>query len=170
MALASELGLTIESLQKLDKLRADQITTIASNYVRDLSVDQIFPIQAERICKIIDIATADARQIELIDEFLRRGACKTMMSTLFGMRSTQVASRKKFLNLQTIKGRLPVSTYEEQRAIYKAWLDSIEITDVRERLLSVATNTGMSMSKIFREVQEIERVTNVTNSKKQICA
>ena len=97
---------------------------------------------------------------------------KLMMAELFGMRSTQVASRKKFLNLPTVKGRLPVSTLEEQRHIYDAWLDSIKIADYRERLLYVARATNLSMSKIYREVQEIEEITNKsTQSKKtKICA
>ena len=95
-----------------------------------------------------------------------------MMAELFGMRSTQVASRKKFLNLPTVKGRLPVSTLEEQRQIYDAWLDSIKIADYRERLLYVARATNLSMSKIYREVQEIEEITNKSTQlkKTKICA
>ncbi|MFG0449347.1 STY4526/YPO1902 family pathogenicity island replication protein [Shewanella sp. YQ_9] len=172
MELAERLGLSIETMQKLDRLRADQIFNISGNYVRDLSALEVFQIDSRKISRIIELAAEETRQYEMIDEFLRRGACKTMMAELFGMRSTQVASRKKFLNLPTVKGRLPVSTLEEQRQIYDAWLDSIKIADYRERLLYVARATNLSMSKIYREVQEIEEITNKsTQSKKtKICA
>tara|TARA_Y100000310_G_scaffold345547_1_gene466354 strand:+ start:18109 stop:18717 length:609 start_codon:yes stop_codon:yes gene_type:complete len=172
MELAERLGLSIETMQKLDRLRADQIFNISGNYVRDLSALEVFQIDSSKISRIIELAAEETRQYEMIDEFLRRGACKTMMAELFGMRSTQVASRKKFLNLPTVKGRLPVSTLEEQRQIYDAWLDSIKIADYRERLLYVARATNLSMSKIYREVQEIEEITNKsTQSKKtKICA
>lgn len=172
MELAERLGLSIETMQKLDRLRADQIFNISGNYVRDLSALEVFQIDSSKISRIIELAAEETRQYEMVDEFLRRGACKTMMAELFGMRSTQVASRKKFLNLPTVKGRLPVPTLEEQRQIYDAWLDSIKIADYRERLLYVARATNLSMSKIYREVQKIEEITNKsTQSKKtKICA
>lgn len=172
MELAERLGLSIETMQKLDRLRADQIFNISGNYVRDLSALEVFQIDSSKISRIIELAAEETRQYEMIDEFLRRGACKTMMAELFGMRSTQVASRKKFLNLPTVKGRLPVSTLEEQRQIYDAWLDSIKIADYRERLLYVARATNLSMSKIYREVQEIEEITNKSSQSKKtkICA
>lgn len=172
MELAERLGLSIETMQKLDRLRADQIFNISGNYVRDLSALEVFQIDSSKISRIIELAAEETRQYEMIDEFLRRGACKTMMAELFGMRSTQVASRKKFLNLPTVKGRLPVSTLEQQRQIYDAWLDSIKIADYRERLLYVARATNLSMSKIYREVQEIEEITNKSSQSKKtkICA
>ncbi|MCZ0866545.1 STY4526/YPO1902 family pathogenicity island replication protein [Dasania sp. GY-19] len=172
MELAERLGLSIETMQKLDRLRADQIFNISGNYVRDLSALEVFQIDSSKISRIIELAAEETRQYEMIDEFLRRGACKTMMAELFGMRSTQVASRKKFLNLPTVKGRLPVSTLEEQRQIYDAWLDSLKIADYRERLLYVARATNLSMSKIYREVQEIEEITNKSTQlkKTKICA
>ena len=172
MELVERLGLSIETMQKLDRLRADQIFNISGNYVRDLSALEVFQIDSRKISRIIELAAEETRQYEMIDEYLRRGACKTMMAELFGMRSTQVASRKKFLNLPTVKGRLPVSTLEEQRQIYDAWLDSLKIADYRERLLYVARATNLSMSKIYREVQEIEEITNKSSQSKKtkICA
>lgn len=160
MELSERLGLPIETMRKLDRLRADQILTISGTYVRDLDAQEVLKINAGKISRIIDVAAEDARLFEMIDEFLRRGACKTTMYELFGMRSTQVASRKKFLFLKTIKGRLPVSSLAEQRQIYDAWLDSIKLADYRERLLFVARKTDLPMSKIYRDVQEIEEITN----------
>ncbi|WP_444928302.1 STY4526/YPO1902 family pathogenicity island replication protein (plasmid) [Microbulbifer sp. TRSA002] len=172
MELAEKLGLSIEIMQKLVRLRADQIFSISGNYVRDLSALEVFRIDTPKISKIIELAAEETRQYEMIDEFLRRGACKIMMGELFGLRSTQVASRKKFLNLPTVKGRLPVSTLEEQHQIYDAWLNSIKIAGYRERLLYVARETDLSMSKIYREVQEIEEITNSSTQTKKtkICA
>lgn len=170
--LAEGLGLSIEVMQKLDKLKADQIFNISGNYMRGLPALEIFRIDSAKISRIIELAAEEAKQYEVIDEFLRRGACKTMMNELFGMRSTQVANRKKFLNLPTIKGRLSISTLEQQRQIYDAWSAAIEIIDYRERLLYIARETGVSLSRIYREVQEIEKITNTSNSTRtnKICA
>jgi hypothetical protein len=160
--LADGLGLSIETMQKLDRLKADQIFNISGNYMKGLCVLEVFQIDSEKISRIIELAAEETKQYEMIDEFLCHGACKTMMAELFGMRSTQVANRKKFLNLPTVKGRLPVSTLEEQRLIYDAWLASIKIAGYRERLLYVARATNLLMSKIYREVQEIEKITNAS--------
>lgn len=170
--LAVGLGLSIETMQKLDRLKADQIFNISGNYMRDLCALEVFRIDSAKISRIIELAAEETKQYEMIDEFLRRGACKTMMGELFGMRSTQVANRKRFLNFPTIKGRLPVSTLEEQRQIYDAWLASLKVADYRERLLYVARETDLSMSKVYREIQEIEEITNTPRPTRnnKICA
>jgi hypothetical protein len=167
--LIDELGLSIETIKRLDTLKADQIHNISGNYMRDEPLRNFFNINSEKMTKIINIAAEDARQYEMIDEFLERGACKRMMGELFGMRSTQVANRKKYLNLPTIKGRLTICSIEEQERIYDAWLATIETPDFRERLLSVARTTNLTLSKIYREVLNIESIKNQSNSKKS-CA
>ena len=168
MELADKLGLSIETMQKLDSLKAEQIFSVSGNYVRDLCAFEFLNVDSMRISRIIEIAAEETKQYEMIDEFLRRGACKSMMAELFGIRSTQVASRKKFLNLPTVKGRLPASTLEEQHLIYDAWLASIKTADFRERLLYVAKNTGLSISKVYRDIQEIEKIQNIPSNTRKI--
>lgn len=168
MDLPNKLGLSIQTLRKLDQLRADQISSISGNYVRDLAALDILKIDEERISMIVDLAAKQREEWSLVDEYLRRGACKTMMADLFGLRSTQVASRKKFLNLKTVKGRLKVSTAQEQRLIYDAWLESIKISDFRERLIYVGRKTNLSMSMIYREAQEIEKISNTKKTSLRI--
>lgn len=164
--LAEGLGLSIDTIKKLDRLKAEQINNISENYMRDLRVLDFFCLKADKISKLIDLASDETRLYDMVNEFLMRGACKVMMLELFGMRSTQVANRKKFLSLPTIKGRLPTPTTEEQRLVYDAWLASIKTPDRRERLLYVARNTGLSLSMIYREVKSIEEITNQTDSSK----
>src|SRR5690606_34395617 len=134
---AEGLGLSLETMQKLDSLKADQIVNISGNYVRDLCALEVFRIDAAKISRIIELAVEETKLYEMIDDYLRFGACKKMMGELFGMRSTQVANRKKFLNLPTVKGRLSVVTVEEERRIYDSWLASIKTPDYRRRLLTV---------------------------------
>src|SRR5690554_5963589 len=108
--LAEGLGLSIETMQLLDRLKPDQIANLSGNYMRDLCTLELFRIDSARISRIIEIAAQESKTFEMIDEYLRRGACKKMMGELFGLRSTQIANRKKFLSLPTIKGRLSVCT------------------------------------------------------------
>lgn len=162
--LAEGLGLSIQTMQLLDRLKPDQIANLSGNYMRDLCALELFRIDSVRISRIIEIAAQESKTYEMIDEFLRRGACKKMMGELFGLRSTQIANRKKFLNLPTIKGRLSVCTVAEERSIYDAWLATIKIPDYRLRLLTVAQSTELTLSKIYRVVQEIEEITNPIKS------
>ena len=170
--LAKSLGFDIDTIRNLDKLKADQISNLSHSYLRDKCALGIFQIDTAKMSRIIEIAAEETRTYELIDEYLGRGACKLMMRDLFGLRSTQVANRKRLLNIPTIKGRLSVISVEEEQKIYDAWLASIEIGDIRERYLAVAVRTGLSLSKIYRVVLEIEEieVQKLTNSKVKACA
>lgn len=166
--LVEGLGLSLETMQKLDTLKADQIANISGNYMRDQSVMELFQFNTQKMAKIIEIASEETKQFEMVDEYLRRGACKKMMNELFGMRSTQVANRKRFLSIPTVKGRITVTTLDEQREIYNSWLASIKTPDYRERLLIVSKETGLMLSKVYREVLVIEEIQNQSN--KRICA
>lgn len=167
--LAEALGLTVETMQKLDTLKADQIANVSGNYMRDTTALELLQVDSEKIERYIEAAAVESKHYEMIDEYLKHSACKNMMGELFGLRSTQVANRKRFLSIPTVKGRLKVSTLDEQHLIYNAWLASIKITDIRERYLIVAKETGLSLSRIYREVKEIETIQTVTANKK-ICA
>jgi hypothetical protein len=166
--LVEGLGLSLETMQKLDTLKADQIANISGNYMRDQSVMELFQFNTQKMAKIIEIASEETKQFEMVDGYLRRGACKKMMNELFGMRSTQVANRKRFLSIPTVKGRITVTTLDEQREIYNSWLASIKTPDYRERLLIVSKETGLMLSKVYREVLVIEEIQNQSN--KRICA
>jgi len=166
--LVENLGLSLETMQKLDMLKADQIANISGHYMRGQSVMDVFKFNSDKMAKIIELASEETKLFEMVDEYLRRGACKKMMSELFGMRSTQIANRKKFLNLPTVKGRITVTTLDEQRQVYGSWLASIKTPDYRERLLCVSKETGLMLSKIYREVLVIEEIQNQSNNR--ICA
>ncbi|BEH16640.1 STY4526/YPO1902 family pathogenicity island replication protein [Marinobacter shengliensis] len=169
--LQEDLGLSLEAMQALDQLKADQIQSISENYVRDVPNLKWFPVDVSKLTRIIEIEAREAQRYVMIDEFLRRGACKEMMAELFGLRSTQVASRKRFLNVPTVKGRLPATTLDEQRRVYDSWLANIAIADNRQRMLVVAKSTGIPLSQIYREVQIIEQVAATAHSNaSRICA
>lgn len=173
--LLTKMGLSMTTMRALNSLKADQIQSISENYIRDLPSLEFLPLNVPKLTRIIEIEAEEALRYEMIDEFIKRGACKEMMSELFGLRSTQVASRKRFLDVPTVKGRLPATTLEEQRIVYDSWLANLGIPDVRKRMLAVAESTGVLLSQIYREVQIIEAVTGtpagcVTNNVHQICA
>lgn len=163
--LIENLGLSLETMHKLDQLKADQISNISGNYMRDQTLMDVFSFNSEKMARIIEIAAEETKQFEMVDEFLRRGACKKMMNDLFGMRSTQIANRKKFLSIPTVKGRITVTTLDEQRQVYGAWLTAIKTPDYRERLLLVSKQTGLMLSKIYREVLIIEEIQNQSNKR-----
>ncbi len=164
------LGLSLDTMKILDSLKADQIINISGNYMRDQAPLELFKIDSDRITKIIALAAEETKTYELIDDFLRYGACKKMMLELFGLRSTQVANRKRYLQLPTIKGRLTTITTEEGRAIYDTWLKNITEHDYRRRLLNTAKQTGLSLSKVYKFVVETEVITNQMNQKRQFAA
>ena len=172
--LAEHLGLSNETMKKLDDLKADQIANVSCSYMRNINTFEIFQLDPEKISKFIELAVEEKKEYDMIDEYLSRGACKSMMYELFGWRSTHVAARKKFLGIKTPKGRHKTSTLSEQEKIYDAWLTSIKIADYRERLLFVARRTDLTLAKIYKEVQEIEDIQNAatisTNQKMQVCA
>jgi len=158
--LAAALGLDISTIRKLDKLKPEQIESLSTAYMKSLCAVAIFNIDSEKMSSIISVEAEKTRELEMADEYLTGGACKKLMSAHFGWRSTQVANRKRFLDIPTVKGRLSVTTTEEERAIYDAWLTAVREVDVRERYLAVAKKTEVSLSKIFRVIEDIEKIEN----------
>lgn len=157
---ASEFGLDIDSMRLLEKLKPDQINHLSNSYLREKSAYEIFNLDLNKLSFMIERAAADSDLYEVCDEYLRLGASKNMMRDLFGMRSTQVANRKKFLNIKSVLGRMTVVTHDEQRLIYDSWLANIKETDFRLRLLNVARSTSLPLFKVYNVVNEIEEVKN----------
>ena len=163
--LAEAMGFDLETLRQLEKLSPVQIENLSSTYMKPLCAVSIFNIDSNKMSSIIASEAEKTRELGIVDEYLKLGASKQLMNLHFGWRSTQVASRKRFLDLPTVKGRLSISL-EEERAVYDAWLETVRDVDVRERYLRVATITGITLSKIFRIVTSIENIeTNKLTSK-----
>ena len=167
--IASEIGLNIDSMRLLEKLKPDQITHLSNSYLREKCPYEIFNLDLNQLSFMIERAAADSDLYEVCDEFLRLGASKNMMRDLFGMRSTQVANRKKFLNIKSVLGRMTVVSVQEQRIIYDAWLATIKETDFRLRLLKVARETSLQLFKVYNVVNEIEEVKNPKHNQRH-CA
>lgn len=156
-----DIGLSIDSLRILESLKPDQITRVAANYcAMGKSLEDWFPINAARISKLLEVEASESEQHAMIDEMLMRGACLNLMKEFFGLRTTHVSTRKRILGIPTVRGRLVVPTHEEQCRIYEEWLNLIEVTDIRRRLLEVARRTNLPLSMIYREIKEIEQVMN----------
>lgn len=165
--IADSIGLDIESMRELDTLKPDQIAQLSNRYMKERCAVEIFNLDSTKLSSMIKIAAQDTQLFEMSDEFLKRGASKKMMKDLFGMRSTQVANRKKFLNIESLKGRSTIVSHEEERAIYDAWLASIKNTDYRTRLLTIAKETNLALWKIDSVVTEIEEINNSMNIAKR---
>ena len=168
--IATDLGLDIEAMRKLESLKPDQINQLSTSYLRESNPIEIFNLDLNKLSNMIQVASDDVRTYEMSDEYLRRGASKNMMKDLFGMRSTQVANRKKFLKIESTFGRTTRATHSEEKAIYDAWLASIRTTDYRQRLLDVAIQTNIPLFKVYFVVNEIEEITNAKNDQQRHCA
>lgn len=174
--LAEQFGLSIDSMRNLDQLKADEILRLANLYMRDICAMDIFCLDGQKLERLVNAAIEERKENALIDEYLRRGACKGMMEELFGLRSTQIANRKKFLNIPSIRGRLSVITVEEERKIYYSWLEHLKRKpDYRERLLAVSKETELPLSKVYRVIKVVEEVKNqererLNTSTHKICA
>jgi hypothetical protein len=166
---ATELGLDISSMRQLENLKPDQINHLSISYFRETCPLEIFKLDLKKLSNMIQAAAEDMQTFEMSDEYLRRGASKNIMKDLFGMRSTQVANRKKFLNIKSSLGRSSSASPLEQDAIYDSWLASIRTTDYRRRLLDVSIETDIPLSKVYSVVAEIEDVNNSKQNQRQ-CA
>lgn len=158
--LAEGLGLSLETIKKLDELKADQILAISSIYMKDLGVLDVFNLSSTKLESVIERVRCNSEASQMADEFLRHGACKKMMIELFGMRSVQVANRKKLLEISSSKGRLSAITDDEEQRVYDAWLATQETTELRRRLLDVSKSTNINLSKVYRFVSDLEDNTN----------
>lgn len=159
MKIASDISLPLPILRLIHQLAPLEIHQIVTEYVKNVDLSQLMTIQPALFMDSIDAFRTQSKQNEMVEKYILHGATKSMMRELFSLHSTQYTSLRRLLNPPNVNNRALSRSPAEQRAIYRAWLDSINTPDKKQRMLIVAELTGLSISKVHREVQEIESVT-----------
>ena len=158
IGVAEGMGLNIELLRSLDQLRPELVPRVAANYVRGWSTLKSLNFDSSRLRSLVESAYNESKTQNLVDEYLRHGACKVVMAEFFGWRSVQVAGRKKLLKIHSSRGRLKITTVDEQRRVFSAWKASGHIEDIRERVLYIAITADVTVTAAYREIREISEV------------
>lgn len=136
--LVFSLGWSIDSIKGLQQLSSDELLRLAEkapNLLRPQCIDNSAFHQAFLAIK------HESDELKLQDDLLRYGAPASLMHELFGWTTNQTTTRRRLLGLPPQNGRPAQAT--ENKAVYQQWLDTRNETDLRQRLLRIAKNTGL---------------------------
>lgn len=166
--IAEYLGLSMDTIRSLDKLESHQVNGITQHYMKGKCALELFNIDTDKLGQVIEnVASVDRQQEKLVDEYLKRGASNQMLQEMFGLRSTQVASRKRLLGIETARGRKAYLNEEDERLIFDSWLANLKIADERERYLVVSYDTNINLALVFKAVSEIKEMKEMKSFRKQ---
>ena len=154
VSLAESIGLDLNAINTLHKLKPDQLYSLAKIYIKNKISSAIFDIDAIKMTHIINAAANESDRFEIMDQFIVNGASKQMIEEFFGMRSTQVATRKRILGVKSIKGRKKYISNEEKRQINQAFHQTATMNDERLRYLHVAKHTNQSLHNVYITIKK----------------
>ena len=155
--LAESLGLGIDTINMLHKLKPEQLHSLSKTYMKTKVGKSVLGIDATTISNIINAAANESEMLDVLDEYIIHGASKRMVKDFFGIRSTQFAARKRILGVPTTRGRKKYITDDEKREIYDAFTETKE-PDERRKYLEVAKKTNQSLHNVYVIIQEIEEI------------
>ena len=158
--LAEALGFEIDDIRELEALNPADIHRAAKNSSRDCCAFEAVKVNTNQLKLIVSSANRATTQQEMIDRFIKAGACNAMLDALFGARSSHIANRKRLLGLEVSKGKKRAyPTVEQEQVVYSSWLANLHIADVKDRYLAVHNETGEKLAIIYKVTESIIEVT-----------
>ncbi|MBK5944815.1 STY4526/YPO1902 family pathogenicity island replication protein [Halorhodospira halophila] len=114
-------------------------------------------VHPDRLATAIQKARRRAREDELIDDLLRHQAHGAMMEALFGLKSSEVAQRRRELGVVSQQGRPRRLEPKEADAVWSAWQAYSQLP-IAERYLRVAKECRVTAQAVWQLVLEAEAI------------
>lgn len=154
-----ELGIPLELVGMLEQLSPNQIMSLTNRYFRERSPLSIFNIDKDCLESLVtdEISRRGVRD-RRVDEFIAHGATKTMLENFFGMRGTNISTRKAVLQIRRPETRSKKCTMAEKKLIFDIWQLTRGCTDEIDRYLMTAKITKIPLFKIEHHVAESLRI------------
>lgn len=147
-----DLDFTIDEIRQLSQLPVKAIKHLAR------MSSHFLEIKTDHSCfnKIMIHLHQELASDALQDELLRLEAPITMMSTLFGMSTTEYLQRQKLLGIPGRgAGRPALPSDDEQIAIWESWVKT-EGMSLPERYQQVGQETGQPLRALWSLIQSWE--------------
>ncbi|EIF42844.1 hypothetical protein DOK_11706 [gamma proteobacterium BDW918] len=155
----SELGIPPELVGMLEELSPGQIINLTNRYFRGRSPLSIFKICPKSLQSLVhDELDRCSIRDRRVDEFIQLGASKNMLEKFFGLRGTNISTRKAVLQISRPETRSKKCSMEEKKAIFDAWQLTRSCGDEIDRYLLTAKITGQPIFKIEHHVAETLRI------------
>lgn len=151
-----QFGFASQDILGLEKLKRVQIQYLAEQYVLAAGLYDLFNIDVEVLRTCISLVQKSVSEKLLIEAYINKEACNKTLKSLFGIRSNHIAEIRKRLNKRVPVGRSIDLKPENDEKIFKAWIKSMDIADVRERYLAVAEELNIGVSEVFRNMEMFE--------------
>jgi hypothetical protein len=155
----AELGLTPEIIDELREFRAEDFVMLSS-YSPRASCLRSGVIDAKQILHLVRSVKDRRREEEMILEFVRLRAPRTLMRDLFGISADDYCHyrRQVGLNGEGV-GRPELPDDDTQALVWKAWQATKDLPE-KERYLRLARDTGVPLNSALRALKHCEPSTH----------
>lgn len=116
------LGFTPELILRLQSLAPNDLHKVVSSpylWIRP-SVDP------DALQLVLDKIDRDDERERLINRTIKLGATTPMLNRFFGLSHTEIAERRRTLQIQSRAGRIPSLTNEQRHAIWERWVALVQ--------------------------------------------
>lgn len=149
-----DLGFLPAEIREIEQMSFREVRHLAEMSVHFLDVQ----IDRQLFHRALGRAREEAETEDVQDELLRLGAPNDMIEELFGLAPSDVAERRRVLDIAARPGRPRTVPTETERAIWDAWRASGSgMASEAERYLRVARETGQSAQAVWSVVQDCQR-------------
>lgn len=153
MAIAKELGVSIEAIKHLEKMPACELEAVAAHYIK---------LESNKTLNTSSLLLALKKPMdsELIDEYIIHGANNEVLIKFFGLGNTQIANRREILGVPGKKGRTFLPKKEKLDQISDLWFE-LKLDNrlsYIEKILYVAKTLKETVCNVYNHVDQVERI------------
>lgn len=161
MRLANQLGFDAKMTAELEVLPANQFESVVERYIERCTMSfHLFDPAT------IKLALNNTSEQEMIDQFIRHGACNRSLSEIFGLRADAVAARREILQVKASRGRSKSPDHKVEQTVFDMWLGfkADSAMTFKSSILQIAKLTKIDITHIYRFVERCERITEYNPS------
>tara|TARA_R110001592_G_scaffold316364_1_gene592788 strand:+ start:27678 stop:28301 length:624 start_codon:yes stop_codon:yes gene_type:complete len=147
--LINALGLPYDLVHRLENLGPSQILSVTSRYFRDRDPLSIYNIDLEYLQVLTkdEVERGGSRDYR-IDEFISLRASKRMLEKFFGMRGSNISTRKTIMEIPALESKSRACTSDETRRIFDSWMATKHLSDIIDRYLLTAKLSQCPLFKV----------------------
>ena len=122
MQRGKSLGFTLDLIMRLQALPPTDLHKVVSSpylWIRP-SVDP------DALQLVLDKIDRDEERERLINRTIKLGATTPMLNKFFGLSHTEIAERRRTLQIQSRPGRIPALSNEQRHAIWERWVALVQ--------------------------------------------
>lgn len=147
------MNMTRKEMQMLQQLTLEELHYISLSEVSVISLS----INHSNLLRMLQQAQAELKRLQKIDRVLALGGSIELMTTWFGLSSTDVAARRRIVGIDVRPGRGNILNDEDNSTLWHIWqkagIEDIESTDGLDVMMQASEQMNVSLTSVWHAVK-----------------